>query len=254
MTKAFQTIYAAIQAENENTGDILLANWSCLHAFEKPLIAGLYKAAFGGGGGGGGVSNPDDLVMDHIVTAAGPDSIQTVGWTIDPAINSMQLTTAGVEMACIYIETSGEFTTSYSTYLTGQDSWGVQAVASGLNSVAVQGENGVIGEEQAAGVGVWGKTSVNEDGIGLLAETTQPDSWAFVIRNQNAARINFKSLATGDRQQNFLDVEGSIVVNSGNIPANSAAAGTAGEISTDGDYLYICFNTNAWRRVDLSIF
>ena len=38
------------------------------------------------------------------------------------------------------------------------------------------------------------------------------------------------------------------------VPANSAAAGTAGEIRFDASYIYICHAANSWKRVALSGF
>lgn len=36
------------------------------------------------------------------------------------------------------------------------------------------------------------------------------------------------------------------------IPGSSSALGTAGEVSWDNDYIYICVATNTWKRVALS--
>lgn len=35
-------------------------------------------------------------------------------------------------------------------------------------------------------------------------------------------------------------------------PASSGAAGTAGQIAYDSDYLYVCVAANTWRRVPIS--
>jgi hypothetical protein len=35
-------------------------------------------------------------------------------------------------------------------------------------------------------------------------------------------------------------------------PANATAAGTAGTITWDANYLYVCIATNTWRRIQLS--
>ena len=39
-----------------------------------------------------------------------------------------------------------------------------------------------------------------------------------------------------------------------NAPTSSTAAGTAGQIATDGTYLYVCVATNTWKRTALSSF
>lgn len=37
-------------------------------------------------------------------------------------------------------------------------------------------------------------------------------------------------------------------------PASSAATGTAGQIATDSNFLYVCIGTNSWKRIALSAF
>jgi len=36
------------------------------------------------------------------------------------------------------------------------------------------------------------------------------------------------------------------------VPASSSAAGTAGQISYDADYFYLCVATNSWKRVPIA--
>lgn len=38
-------------------------------------------------------------------------------------------------------------------------------------------------------------------------------------------------------------------INTGNAPASAAASGTTGDVAWDTSYLYICTNTNTWRRI-----
>jgi hypothetical protein len=38
------------------------------------------------------------------------------------------------------------------------------------------------------------------------------------------------------------------------VPASAGASGTAGEIATDGNYLYVCVATNSWKRAALNAF
>lgn len=41
-------------------------------------------------------------------------------------------------------------------------------------------------------------------------------------------------------------------INYSAVPASSSAAGTAGQIAIDGDYVYFATATNTWRRAPLS--
>lgn len=36
------------------------------------------------------------------------------------------------------------------------------------------------------------------------------------------------------------------------VPASSGAAGTAGQMAYDSDYLYVCVAANTWRRIALN--
>lgn len=38
------------------------------------------------------------------------------------------------------------------------------------------------------------------------------------------------------------------------VPSNSSSTGTAGDIAYDDRYVYICVNTNTWRRMSASTF
>jgi hypothetical protein len=38
------------------------------------------------------------------------------------------------------------------------------------------------------------------------------------------------------------------------VPAAADASGTAGQIASDGTYLYLCVATNSWKRVPLTEF
>jgi hypothetical protein len=41
---------------------------------------------------------------------------------------------------------------------------------------------------------------------------------------------------------------------SATAPATSAGAGSPGQISYDGNYLYVCIQANVWKRVALTAF
>lgn len=41
---------------------------------------------------------------------------------------------------------------------------------------------------------------------------------------------------------------------SANVPADSAASAVAGQLATDGDYLYVAIGANTWKRVLLTNF
>jgi len=49
-----------------------------------------------------------------------------------------------------------------------------------------------------------------------------------------------------------ISATGSLIFASPAAPANASATGTAGEIRTDADYIYVCTATDTWKRSALS--
>lgn len=54
--------------------------------------------------------------------------------------------------------------------------------------------------------------------------------------------VNFDGLATSDFVRSIA------------APANSTASGVTGQIAWDSNSIYVCVNTNTWKKVDLSSF
>lgn len=42
--------------------------------------------------------------------------------------------------------------------------------------------------------------------------------------------------------------------NSASVPDTITSSGTKGQLTTDGQYLYVCTDTDTWRRLSLSEF
>lgn len=49
-------------------------------------------------------------------------------------------------------------------------------------------------------------------------------------------------------------VDGPMILANPTVPASSSATGTAGQISWDSDYVYICVANNTWKRIALTSF
>jgi len=75
--------------------------------------------------------------------------------------------------------------------------------------------------------------------------------------NQDAGEIEITGLDRDDAEDDIVGISsgsGKIVLKrASNIatqtPASAGAAGQAGDIAYDGTYIYICINTNTWRRI-----
>lgn len=74
-----------------------------------------------------------------------------------------------------------------------------------------------------------------------------------VFRDKTAVTLNFKSLLEGlniDITNNANDI--TIAFLYAAVPATKTSAGTTGQIAQDGDYLYVCYNTNLWARIPMA--
>jgi len=49
-----------------------------------------------------------------------------------------------------------------------------------------------------------------------------------------------------------LSVGGNVTLSAPGVPATASAPGTAGSISWDGDYVYVCVATDTWKRATIS--
>ncbi len=71
--------------------------------------------------------------------------------------------------------------------------------------------------------------------------------------NVTDAVITGQVLSVADRiAQLILSASGGVVIGHGPVPANAAAPGTAGQISWDADFLYLCVAANSWTRVAIA--
>lgn len=53
---------------------------------------------------------------------------------------------------------------------------------------------------------------------------------------------------TGVEWTNDVAIPGAFSISTSSTPASASAAGTAGQISWDANYIYICISTNTWKR------
>ena len=77
-----------------------------------------------------------------------------------------------------------------------------------------------------------------------------------------AAGLSFFGVLCGDALDGFTPADGSVTTSklanglsinlASSTPANASATGTAGQISWDADYIYVCTATNTWKRVAIA--
>jgi hypothetical protein len=101
-----------------------------------------------------------------------------------------------------------------------------------------------ISTEQFTSINVG--TSIN-DGTGDSLRN------AFIKVNQNFANISDTGVNTGNIScQGTIEILGNLILQEPSVPATSNAAGAAGQITWDSNYIYICVATNTWKRASLA--
>jgi hypothetical protein len=76
---------------------------------------------------------------------------------------------------------------------------------------------------------------------------------AFIKINQNFSNISGTGVNTGNIScQGTIEIFGNLIPHGSYVPATSNAAGAAGQITWDGNYIYICVATNTWKRASLA--
>jgi hypothetical protein len=76
---------------------------------------------------------------------------------------------------------------------------------------------------------------------------------AFIKVNQNFDNMSTIGFNAGNINcQGSISIFGNTVINNSYVPGANTATGTAGQVSWDGDYVYICVAANSWKRANLA--
>lgn len=98
---------------------------------------------------------------------------------------------------------------------------------------------------------------VSGDGSEIILYDGTPSSKVKLSAAGDSYTLNDFGIGTINPSYN-LDVTGigqfSEVILTGDAPASSSAAGVAGQIAVDANYIYVCTATNTWKQVALSTF
>lgn len=81
--------------------------------------------------------------------------------------------------------------------------------------------------------------------------TGTAQTYFLVVDNKLAKRFNYQQLV-GQLLADILPTP--LVQGPAAIPASSNAAGTIGQIAYDSTYVYVCVDTNTWRRMPSETF
>lgn len=103
--------------------------------------------------------------------------------------------------------------------------------------------------------------SFNAINVGASANDGTGDSLrqAFVKVNDNFDLIADTGFAAGNidvggaiEVDDYLSVTGNVILGNTYVPSSNSSAGTAGQIVWDDDHVYICVDTDTWKRANLA--
>lgn len=109
------------------------------------------------------------------------------------------------------------------------------------------------------GVSEWGNviSSLTFTGIpyiqgdnGTIAITADTDGAQYNFSVTNSGTLAFYGSAGATLNLKLLD--GQLILATSNTPASATATGETGQIAWDSNYIYICVNTDTWKRVAIS--
>lgn len=103
--------------------------------------------------------------------------------------------------------------------------------------------------------------SFNAINVGASANDGTGDSLreAFVKVNDNFDLIADSGLTVGNIDvngsieiDNYLSVTGNVIIGNTYVPSSNSSGGSSGQIAWDEDYVYICIDTDTWKRANLA--
>ena len=154
------------------------------------------------------------------------------------AASETQLTNGAYTLA---LGSTGVLTFPNNSTFTGQTLTDV----SGTTNYSLKIANGTTGSVFAVGTGT--------DAYGVANDALDHTQTNYVPYNATASTLSFN--VPGKVGSLTINANGVVTVPNGlAIPTGtkaSNATGTAGQISYDSTYMYICISTNTWRRVAL---
>lgn len=121
-------------------------------------------------------------------------------------------------------------------------SYATQGIYTGMQNSGSASANidlvGVTGQEIAF------MTTGTSTPIATISVATSAGNMSIEMGNTPAVNISVSGVTTFNNNQ--------IVINTGNTPASSSAAGVQGTICWDTSFIYVCVATNTWKRIAIS--
>ena len=87
----------------------------------------------------------------------------------------------------------------------------------------------------------------------ILASRVADGTWDIIVGNKNDASITIEGKVTsvGDRNADFT-LYGDLYLPQPTVPGTAGSTGSTGQMSWDGDYIYVCTGTNTWKRTQIN--
>lgn len=239
-----------IQDEGISQGSAGILNF--VGAVTATAVGGTATINIPGGGGGTAVLPEGILYTSGLQTITGSKLISGVnlsfnfvsGASLRVSGNSVL---TGVDLSA-YL-TSSTAASTYSTISNWNSLSGNAVFLSGPtqtinSSKLISGANVSFGFISGASLTISGNLILT--GVGLMQGGTQVAGSPINMLNFAGAGVSSVTASNGVGQVNIVGGGGSSFVTA---PATPSSAGTQYQMATDGNYFYVCTNTNTWRRV-----
>lgn len=129
------------------------------------------------------------------------------------------------------------------------NSQGYGAIAIGVESTTInQGDYSIAIGFTASNGNIQPNNSIIIDATNSQLAATGPGLFVSPVRSAEGANVSL-SYNTSTKE---ITYSANTFVSNTYVPSTTSSAGTMGQITFDGNYVYICVGTNSWKRANLS--
>ena len=144
----------------------------------------------------------------------------------------------GVGPSCLNQNTSGSYNVAVGSETLSENRTGNGNIALGEQAGRYSGAGGVTGATNCVFIG-------NRQQASGVSPTNE-----VVISGGQSVGLGSNTTVIGNSSTTQAKIFGQVAVG-GNTPASATAAGVAGTITWDANYIYVCIATNTWKRMAL---
>ncbi len=127
-------------------------------------------------------------------------------------------------------------------------------LAAGESIAGYLGQLATYANLQAVDAAIRSGAIKQDDIVIVLQDSRYQNSATFNLVNVNAVSLNFDFGANTYAVEDYIEFAGYYGIKQGAVPATSTGEGVAGTLAFNTTHLFLCIDTNQWRRVALETF